>query len=204
MKYFTRFNRDMHFVMLHLWYLIDKWLKDKGCQLLPKEKKDLRSALTIIWDVAERLFKRLDSDYGKKVIRDLETTNLVTQRSTQSHDEICIMSRKNADYLGDMMLMFCNSHLREGCIKYKKCRLYQALADAGVPVGVLETNACPYRNESYSKKTGEWTTLFEVPKIGLPYRQNVCPKCGQLWFAYTEAEAHDECPACHAKLGVWR
>lgn len=204
MKFFNRFNRDMQFRMLHLWNAVDVWLKDPGCQLLEKEKEDLRKGLTIIWDVAQRLFKRLDKDYGRKVVRDLETTVLVTQRNTQKYDEINVVKRDSTDYFGNMAIMFCNSHLREGCIKYKKCPMYKALADAGVPTSVLETNACPYRGESYSKKTGEWTKVIEVPKIGLPYKQNVCPKCGQLWVAYTKAEERDECPDCYTKLGEWR
>lgn len=204
MKFFNRFNRDMQFMMLHLWNAVDTWLKDPGCQLTKTEKEDLKKAADIIWDVAQSLFKRLDKDYGMKVVRDLETTNIVTQRNTHKYDEISVAKRSSTDYLGDQMLMFCNSHLREGCIKYKKCKLYQAMADVGVPTCVLETNACPYRNESYNKKTKTWTKVVEVPKIGLPYKQNVCPRCGQLWFAYTKAEELDECPDCYTKLGEWR
>ena len=204
MKFFNRFNRDNHFVMMHLWHVVDKWLKDKGCQLTKTENEDLGKAGKLIDGVSQRLFKRLDKEYSEKVIRDLETTMIVIQRATQNTDEINVVKRASTDYLGEIALVFCNSHLREGCIKYKKCKMYQALSDAGVPVCVLESNACPYRGERYEKKTNTWTKVVEIPEIKLPYKQNFCKSCGKLWTAETEEQERNECPKCGGKLGEWR
>lgn len=204
MKFFTRFNRDKQFMMLHLWYVLETWLQDPGCQLTKSEKDDLTKAKDMIWNVAERIFKRLDKDYGKKVVRDLEQSMVVIERASKPQENINVVKRESTDIISEYAILFCNSQLREGCIKYKKCRLYNALQDAGVPTCVLETNACPYRGESYSKKTKKWTPVVEFPEIRPPYRQSICQQCGQLWTATSPEDERDVCPDCGGKLGEWR
>ena len=38
MEYFNRFNRKKHFMTLLMWYELDKWTSDPGCQLKKDEK----------------------------------------------------------------------------------------------------------------------------------------------------------------------
>lgn len=204
MNYFTRFNRDKHFIMLHLWYVLDKWVKDTGCQLTNTELELLKTAGEKIEDVNQRLFKRLDKEYSNKVIRDLETTVLVTARASQMPETLNCVNRKSTDLLGEMVISVCNNYMREGCIKYKKCPFYQALADAGVPTCVTESNACPYRNEKYEKKTKTWTQVVETPKLDRVCKQSLCESCGQVWNAYEKEQEYGFCPKCGNPLGEWR
>ena len=192
-------------MMLHLWYVIDRWIKDPGCQLTKTEKADMEQATALIWGVAERLFKRLDKEYCRKIVRDLEQTKVVTERDTQIYDEINVVKRKSTDVLGEFAIMICNNQIREACIKFKKCPMYNALVDAGVEKCCLETNACPYRGESYNKKTKTWTQVVEVPEIERNYKQAVCESCGQVWNAEDEEQwTVIECPDCGGKLSEWR
>ena len=191
-------------MMLHLWYVVDEWIKDPGCQLLPGEKQTAAEISEKLRKLGEGLFHRLDKEYGHKVIRDLETTNLVVQRATQVYESINIAKRSSIDYIATYAIFFCNSQNREGCIKFKKCPMYQALADAGVPTCQIETNACPYRGESYRKKTKTWEeVVVDIPEIKLPYKQTVCPDCGQQFYAYEESQQWKFCSECGGKLGKW-
>lgn len=204
MEYLNRANRENHFLMLHLWYVVDRWTKDKGCQLTPGEKDDLDKAGKLIEGVGAHLFKRLDKEYGRKVIRDLETTVVRIDRATQLAESVACCSQKSADLLGDMVIGLCNNFRKEGCIKFKKCPVYQALADLGVPSSVLETNACPYRAEVYHKKTGTWDApCFIAPPIANKQKQAICQKCGVVWNAETRDDEFSFCPVCGGELGAW-
>jgi len=200
-------------MFMHLWYIADEWIRDEGCQLTKGEKEIAKEVSEKAKLLCEKLFKRLDKDYCKKVIRDLETTKLVVQRSTQVYDSINIAKRDSIDYMGMYALIFCNSQDREGCIKYKKCPMYQALADAGVPTCTLETNACPYRSESYCKKTKKWTqVVVDIPEIKLPYKHAVCKQCGSVvYFTLEDIEKYSidlkwytQCSHCDGELGEWK
>lgn len=204
MMYFNRFNREQHFFMLHLWYVVDAWIKDPGCQLTAGEKADLQKAGQIIEGVGRHLFERLDKEYGRKVIRDLETTVVRTDRATQLSESVACCRQKSADLLGDLVIRLCNNYKKEGCIKYKHCPVYRALADAGVPPSVLETNACPYRCEAYNKKTKTWAEpTFDVLPVPNKQKQSLCENCGTLWNAATPDQEACFCPTCGEKLGPW-
>lgn len=204
MEYFNRFNREKHFMTLLMWYELDKWTSDPGCQLKTAEKEEIDRAKDMIWNVAQGLFKRLDLQYGKSMIRDLEQNMLVVERSTKIRDDHIICSRQSADLLGDMSIMICNSQIREKCIKFKKCAMYQALQDAEVPTCCLSTDACPYRGERYSRKTKRWTKIVDVPEIERDYKQAVCQKCGEVWYAEYEMDLYKHCPKCGGELSEFR
>ena len=204
MDYFNRFNRENHFLMLHLWYVVDKWIKNQGCQLLPGEKADLTKAGKLIEGVGAHLFDRLDKEYGRMVIRDLETTVVRIDRASQLSESVTCCSQKSADLLGDLVIRLCNNYKKEGCIKFKKCPVYQSLADLGVPPSVLETNACPYRCEAYSKKAKAWAEpAFAVLPVPGKTRQALCENCGTVWNAATPEQEARFCPDCGHELGPW-
>lgn len=204
MIYFNRFNRDCHFMMLHLWNVIKKWLEDSGCQLTSTERKKLTEAIELIKDVTRSLARRLDAEYGHKVLRDLKSTVVAVQRGTYIDESVSVVKRKSIDYMGEMALLVCNNQAREACIKFKKCKMYQALSDAGVATFGEETNACPYRAENYCKKTDTWTPLVDVPQIEKNYKQAACKQCGQVWNVEDGYKVGHYCPDCGGELGEWR
>ena len=204
MEYFNRFNREKHFMVLLLWYELDKWISDSGSQLKEKEKEELNHAKETIWNVAQGLFNRLDLQYGKSMIRDLEQNMITIERASKIREDHIICSRKSADLIGDMAIMICNNQIREACIKFKKCAMYQALQDAEVPTCCLRTDACPYRGERYSKKTKKWEKIVDVPEIDRDYKQSVCLKCGEVWYAEYEMDLYKHCPKCGGELGDFR
>ena len=206
-EFFNRFNREKHFMVLLLWYDIDRWINDPGCQLKDEEKEALAEAKDLIWETCgEGLLRRLDRQYGEALIRDLDQNMAVVERQSKIRDYHIVCKQESVDRLGDLAIMICNNQSREACIKYKKCNLYQAYVDASVPVCCLETDACPYRGESYNKKTKTWAEVVPIDPIERDYKQAVCQQCGEVWYAEDgmDLELYKRCNSCGGRLGEWK
>lgn len=194
-------------MVLLLWYDIDRWINDPGCQLKDEEKEALAEAKDLIWETCgEGLLRRLDREYSEALIRDLDQNMAVVERQSKIRDYSIVCKQASADVLGNRAITLCNSQDRSVCIKYKKCSTYQALVDAAVPVFCLETDACPYRNESYDKKKKEWTKIGDVLPVDVNYKQAVCQQCGEVWYAEDgmDLELYKRCNTCGGRLGEWK
>lgn len=205
MEYFSKFNRDKHYVALIFWDILTNWIEDSGSQLTKKEKQKLGYAIKHIWDVSQSIFSRYGQDYTNRMLRDLKEKKIEIVRASTLHKNQIQVDIDTLYDIADMAILACNLQNRESCISFHNCQTYKALFSASVPTCVLKTDACPYRGESYDKKTKAWTSELKLPELHIirPYRQAVCEQCGETWYTDRIEEQQDICPACGGELGKW-
>lgn len=202
-KYLSKANRDRHFIMLLLWDCMRKWLAEEQNQLEAKEKRKLELAKNHIWEVSEMLLCRLDPEYRNAFAKEIRTHKAEMVRMSRVVEEENVVKMDDLLEIANYSIVACNSLDKTMCMNYKKCKLYKAMMACKIPVCITETDACPYRGESYDKKKKEWKEIWHIDGMERDFKQAVCSNCGQVWTAQTEEQQGTHCPECGGELGEW-
>ena len=181
-----------------------QWVENEGNQLEAKEKRKLNLSKNHIWEVSEMILCRLDSEYRAQFAKDINNHKAEMVRRSRIVEEETVVKTSDLHEIGFQAKRVCNSLDKAICLRYKTCSLYKAMRAAGIPVSITETDACPYRGESYDKKTKVWTKIREIPGIERTFTQAICMHCETVWTAEVKEQEVKNCPNCLRPLGEWR
>jgi len=145
-NYMNRIDREHHLFMLVAWDFLSRWLEKTSC-LSKDERKRVKTATTHLLHTSDSIIARLETDYAKKLLRDVKNT------------EIRILDKQNAklgglertinvdiDDLYDIAsyaLVDCKCCSKEN---HKECEKYKLFMELNIPVAQEQTDGCPYEN----------------------------------------------------------
>jgi hypothetical protein len=141
-QYMNRNDRDHHEFMLIAYEYLTSWLLQATC-LTPKERGRIKSACTNLLHASDSIVQRLESDYARKLLKDLKRVAIkMVDKTTATEGDIQV----NIDDLYDLADMAMDECV--GCERHdhKECDRFKLYFKLNVPVARTETTGCPYEN----------------------------------------------------------